>query len=145
MSAQPLSWKWQMKFFTHLVQKRRGPEITQYTDGQDQVIEQRTWFLLPLLIYYYTSSGVSWLSHKIIRVLLRTAQVLIINRKYNYLWYTVLYNMLLLFSHNQVRPWSQDSVKIRPRKACDYPNLRSFGWVSYDKVGVLYSGKLGSR
>ena len=36
-------------------------------------------------------------------------------------------------------------VKIRPRKACKYPNLRSFGWVSYDKVGVLYSGKLGSR
>ena len=27
-------------------------------------------------------------------------------------------------------------VKIRPRKACNYPNLRSFGWVSYDKVGV---------
>ena len=23
--------------------------------------------------------------------------------------------------------------------------LRSFGWVSYDKVGVLYSGKLGNR
>ena len=36
-------------------------------------------------------------------------------------------------------------VKIRPRKACKYPNLRSFGWVSYDEVGVLYSGKLGSR
>ena len=36
-------------------------------------------------------------------------------------------------------------VKIRPRKACNYPNLKSFGWVSYDKVGVLYSGKLGSR
>ena len=36
-------------------------------------------------------------------------------------------------------------VKIRLRKACSYPNLRSFGWVSYDKVGVLYSGKLGSR
>ena len=34
-------------------------------------------------------------------------------------------------------------VKIRPRKACRYPNLRSFGWVSYDKVGGLYSGKLG--
>ena len=34
-------------------------------------------------------------------------------------------------------------VKTRPRKACNYPNLRSFGWVSYDKVGVLYSGKLG--
>ena len=28
-------------------------------------------------------------------------------------------------------------VKIRPRKACRYPNLRSFGWISYDKVGVL--------
>ena len=37
------------------------------------------------------------------------------------------------------------SVKIPPRKACNYPNLRSFGWVSYDKVGVLYSGKLGNR
>ena len=37
------------------------------------------------------------------------------------------------------------SVEIRPRKACNYPNLRSFGWVSYDKVGLLYSGKLGSR
>ena len=36
-------------------------------------------------------------------------------------------------------------VKIRPRKACKYPNLISFGWVSYDKAGVLYSGKLGSR
>ena len=34
-------------------------------------------------------------------------------------------------------------VKIRPRKAFKYPNWRSFGWVSYDKVGVLYSGKLG--
>ena len=37
------------------------------------------------------------------------------------------------------------SVKIRPRKACNYPNLRSFGWVLHDKVGVLYSRKLGSR
>ena len=36
-------------------------------------------------------------------------------------------------------------VKIRPRKACNYPNLRSFGWVSYDKVGVVYAGKLGNR
>ena len=36
-------------------------------------------------------------------------------------------------------------VKIRPRKACRYPNWRSFGWVSYDKVGGLYSGKLGIR
>ena len=36
-------------------------------------------------------------------------------------------------------------VKIRPRKACKCPNLKSFGWASYDKVGVLYSGKLGSR
>ena len=36
-------------------------------------------------------------------------------------------------------------VKIRPRKACRYPNLRSFGWVSYDKFGGLYSGKLGIR
>ena len=37
------------------------------------------------------------------------------------------------------------SVKIRPRKACRYPNLRSFEWVSYDKVGGLYSGKLEIR
>ena len=36
-------------------------------------------------------------------------------------------------------------VKIRSRKACNYPHLRSFRWVSYDKVGVLYSGKLGIR
>ena len=36
-------------------------------------------------------------------------------------------------------------VKKRPRKACNCPNLRSFGWVSYDKIGVLYSGKLDSR
>ena len=36
-------------------------------------------------------------------------------------------------------------VNIRPRKACNYPSLRSFGWVSYDKVGVLYSGKVGNR
>ena len=36
-------------------------------------------------------------------------------------------------------------VKIRPRKVCNYPNLRSCGWVSYDKVGVLHSGKLGNR
>ena len=36
-------------------------------------------------------------------------------------------------------------VKIRPRKACNYPNLRSFGWASYDKAGVLYSEKLGNR
>ena len=36
-------------------------------------------------------------------------------------------------------------VQIRPRKACHNPNLRSFGWVSYDKVGGLYSGKLGIR
>ena len=34
---------------------------------------------------------------------------------------------------------------IQPRKACNYPNLRSFGWVSYNKVGALYSGKLGNR
>ena len=39
----------------------------------------------------------------------------------------------------------QSCVKIRPRKACRYPNLRSFGWVSYDKIGGLYSGKLGIR
>ena len=37
------------------------------------------------------------------------------------------------------------SVEIRSRKASNYLNLRSFGWVSYDKVGVLYSGKLGNR
>ena len=36
-------------------------------------------------------------------------------------------------------------VKIRPRKACNYPNLRSFGWVLYDKVDVLCSGELGNR
>ena len=36
-------------------------------------------------------------------------------------------------------------VKIRPRKACRYPNMRSFGWVSHEKVGGLYSGKLGIR
>ena len=59
--------------------------------------------------------------------------------------------VVLLFSHQLAysSPWSQDrlhiSVKIRPRKACRYPNLRSFGWVSYDKVGGLYSGKLGIR
>ena len=39
--------KW--KVFTNLVWRRRGPEIAQYTNGQDEVIEQRTWFLLPLL------------------------------------------------------------------------------------------------
>ena len=39
--------KWQ--FFIRLICRRRGPEIAQYTNGQDQVIEQRTWFLLPLL------------------------------------------------------------------------------------------------
>ena len=37
------------------------------------------------------------------------------------------------------------SVEIRPRKACNYPNLRYFGWVSYDKVSDLYSGRLGNR
>ena len=31
------------------MQRRRGPKIVQHTDVQDQVIEQRTWFLLPLL------------------------------------------------------------------------------------------------
>ena len=36
-------------------------------------------------------------------------------------------------------------VAIRPCKACNYPNLKTFGWVSYDEVGVLYSGELGSR
>ena len=36
------------------------------------------------------------------------------------------------------------SVKIWPCKAINYINLRSFGWVWYDKVGVIYSGKLGS-
>ena len=34
---------------------------------------------------------------------------------------------------------------VRPRKASNYPNLRSFGLVSYDKADGLYSGKLGSR
>ena len=33
-----------MKFFAHLIQRRRGPKIVQYTDGQEQVIEQRPWF-----------------------------------------------------------------------------------------------------
>ena len=37
------------------------------------------------------------------------------------------------------------SVKMRPRKAYRYPNLRSFEWVSYDKVSGLNSGKLGIR
>ena len=36
-------------------------------------------------------------------------------------------------------------VKIRPRKACGYPNLRSFRWDSYDNVGILYSGDLRNR
>ena len=38
-------------------------------------------------------------------------------------------------------------VKIRPPNSCNYPNLRSFGWVSYGlpKVGVLYTGKLGNK
>ena len=40
---------------------------------------------------------------------------------------------------------SYGCVKIRPRKACNYPNWRSSGWVSYDKVGVFYSGKFGIR
>ena len=39
----------------------------------------------------------------------------------------------------------KDGVKTRPRKACNFANLRSFGWVSYDKVGVLYSGKVRYR
>ena len=45
------------------------------------------------------------------------------------------------------QPFSRVSgnVKIRPRKACNDPKLRSFGLVSYDKVGVLCSGKLGNR
>ena len=34
--------KW--KFFTHLIQRRRGPGNDQYTNGQDQVVEQCTWF-----------------------------------------------------------------------------------------------------
>ena len=36
-------------------------------------------------------------------------------------------------------------LRYGPRTACNYPNLRSFGWVSYDKVGVLYPGKLVNR
>ena len=48
-------------------------------------------------------------------------------------------NALIFNNHGQA------CVKIRPRKACHYPNLRSFGWVSYDKVGGLYLGKLGIR
>ena len=42
------------------------------------------------------------------------------------------------------RNW-EPFVKIRPQKACNYPNLRSLGWVKYDEVGVSYSGKLGNR
>ena len=38
-----------MKFLTHLIQRRRGPTIVQYTDIQEHVTEQRTWFLLLLL------------------------------------------------------------------------------------------------
>ena len=30
-------------------------------------------------------------------------------------------------------------------EGCIYPNLRPFGWVSYDKITVLYSGKLGNK
>ena len=41
--------KRQKKIRIHLMQRRRGPKIVQYTDGQEQVIEQRTSFLLPLL------------------------------------------------------------------------------------------------
>ena len=36
-------------------------------------------------------------------------------------------------------------VKIRLRKTCNYLNSKSFEWVLYDKVGVLYWGKLGNR
>ena len=59
------------------------------------------------------------------------------------LWLKTIINPISLECH-----WNSDNVhcvKIRPRKACRYPNLRSFVWVSYDKVGGLYSGKLGIR
>ena len=51
------------------------------------------------------------------------------------------------FAPNGLRfnPDALACVKIRPRKASRYPNLRSFGWVSYDKFGGLYAGKLGIR
>ena len=49
MSTQPLAWKRQKKFRTHLIQRRRGPKIVQCTNGQEQVIEQRTSLLPPLL------------------------------------------------------------------------------------------------
>ena len=32
-----------------MIQRRRGQKIVQYTDGREQVIEQRTSFLLPIL------------------------------------------------------------------------------------------------
>ena len=37
------------------------------------------------------------------------------------------------------------SVETRPRKACNYTNLISFRWVSYDKVGVLFLRRLENR
>ena len=37
-------------------------------------------------------------------------------------------------------PCARDIVKIRPRKACRYPNLRSFGRVSYDRLAVYIRG-----
>ena len=49
MPTQPLAWRTTKKFLTHLTQRRRGPRTVQYTDGQEEVIEQRTWLLLPLL------------------------------------------------------------------------------------------------
>ena len=37
MPTQPLAWKTTKKFLTHLTQRRRGPKIVQYTDGQEQI------------------------------------------------------------------------------------------------------------
>ena len=49
MSKQSLARKRQIVFLTHLTQRRRDPKIDQYFDCQGHVIEQRPWFLLPLL------------------------------------------------------------------------------------------------
>ena len=42
------------------------------------------------------------------------------------------------------KPWSQVSVKIRPREACNYPNLRSFGWVSYESYVSTKANKVST-
>ena len=51
MSTQPFSRKRQIRRRTHLIQKRRGPKVVLYTDGLEQVIEQRASLLLPLLTH----------------------------------------------------------------------------------------------